>query len=81
MRASGFEPVNTLSQYKHQDGLGYYERIKDMSINFFFDLLPKENYVFEYDLRVNNQGNFSNGITTIQSINTPNLVVTAKVIE
>ncbi|WP_449272396.1 alpha-2-macroglobulin family protein [Hyunsoonleella rubra] len=71
MRASGLEPVNVFSQYKWQDGLGYYESTKDASTNFFFDYLPKGVYVFEYDLRVNNSGNMSNGITTIQSMYAP----------
>jgi hypothetical protein len=71
MRASGFEPINVLSRYKYQDGLGYYESTKDASTNFFFDRLPKGVYVFEYDLRVNNAGDFSNGITTIQSMYAP----------
>ncbi|WP_166967898.1 alpha-2-macroglobulin family protein [Yeosuana marina] len=71
MRAAGLEPINVLSQYKWQDGLGYYESTKDASTNFFFDYLPKGVYVFEYDLRVNNSGNMSNGITTIQSMYAP----------
>ncbi|KJD31511.1 alpha-2-macroglobulin [Tamlana nanhaiensis] len=71
MRASGLEPINVISQYKWQDGLGYYESTKDASTNFFFDYLPKGVYVFEYDLRVNNAGNMSNGITTIQSMYAP----------
>lgn len=71
MRASGLEPINVLSKYKWQDGLGYYESTKDDSTNFFFDYLPKGVYVFEYDLRVNNAGNMSNGITTIQSMYAP----------
>ncbi len=71
MRAAGLEPVNVLSQYKWRDGLGYYESTKDASTNFFFDYLPKGIYVFEYDLRVNNGGQFSNGITTVQSMYAP----------
>jgi uncharacterized protein YfaS (alpha-2-macroglobulin family) len=71
MRAAGLEPLNVLSEYKWQDGLGYYESTKDASTNFFFDYLPKGVYVFEYDLRVNNSGNMSNGITTIQSMYAP----------
>lgn len=71
MRAAGFEPINVLSRYKWQDGLGYYESTKDASTNFFLDYLPKGVYVFEYDLRANNSGNFSNGITTIQSMYAP----------
>ncbi|MFD2823078.1 alpha-2-macroglobulin [Lacinutrix iliipiscaria] len=71
MRAAGLEPVNVLSQYKWQDGLGYYESTKDASTNFFFDYLPKGVFVFEYDLRINNSGHMSNGITTIQSMYAP----------
>src|SRR5690606_10020334 len=41
MRAAGLEPINVLSGYKWQDGLGYYESTKDASTNFFFDFLPK----------------------------------------
>ncbi len=71
MRAAGLEPINVISQYKWQDGLGYYESTKDASTNFFFDYLPKGIFIFEYDLRVNNAGNMSNGITTIQSMYAP----------
>ena len=71
MRASGFEPINVISRYKYQDGLGYYESTKDASTNFFMDALPKGTYVFEYPLRVTHEGNFSNGITTIQCMYAP----------
>jgi hypothetical protein len=71
MRAAGLEPINVISEYTWQDGLGYYESTKDASTNFFFDYLPKGVFVFEYDLRVNNAGNMSNGITTIQSMYAP----------
>lgn len=71
MRASGFEPINVLSTYKYQDGLGYYEATKDAATNFFFDYIPKGTYVFEYDLRVAHVGDFSNGITTIQCMYAP----------
>ncbi|TCP22102.1 alpha-2-macroglobulin family protein [Tenacibaculum skagerrakense] len=71
MRASAFEPIDVISQYKWQDGLGYYQSTKDAATNFFFDRVRKGVYVFEYDVRVNNKGNFSNGITTIQSMYAP----------
>lgn len=71
MRASGLEPLDVLSEYKWKDGLGYYQSTKDASTNFFFDSIDKGIYIFEYDLRVNNKGNFSNGITTIQSMYAP----------
>lgn len=71
MRASALEPVNVISQYKWQGGLGYYESTKDASTNFFFNYLRKGTYVFEYELFVTHNGNFSNGITTIQCMYAP----------
>jgi hypothetical protein len=71
MRAAGLEPVNVFTQYKYQDGLGYYESTADAATNFFFDYLPKGTYVFEYDLIVNLAGDFANGITTIQCMYAP----------
>ncbi len=71
MRAAGFEPINVISRYKWQDGLGYYESTKDAATNFFMDYVSKGVYVFEYDLRVSHEGDFANGITTIQCMYAP----------
>ncbi len=71
MRASSFEPMNVLSSYKWQGGLGYYESTRDAATNFFFSWLPKGTHVFEYPLRVTYNGDFSNGITTVQSMYAP----------
>jgi len=71
MRASCMEPTNVISEYKYQDGLGYYETTKDVSTNFFFGYVNKGTYVFEYPMFVTHSGNFSNGITTIQCMYAP----------
>ncbi|MBN1953142.1 MAG: hypothetical protein JW801_18195 [Bacteroidales bacterium] len=71
MRAAGFEPTETLSTYKYQDGLWYYQSTRDLSTNFFIGWLPKGTYVFEYPLRVSQKGDFSNGITTMQCMYAP----------
>ena len=71
MRAACMEPLNVISGYKYQGGLGYYESTKDASTNFFFGWLPKGTYVFEYPVFVMHAGNFSNGITTIQCMYAP----------
>ncbi len=71
MRASSLEPVNVISQYKWQGGLGYYESTKDASTNFFFGYLPRGTWVFEYPLFVTHTGTFSNGVTTIQCMYAP----------
>jgi hypothetical protein len=71
MRAAAFEPVSVLSGYRWQGGLGYYESIRDASVNFYFDYLRKGTYVFEYKLNVTQKGEFSNGITSIQCLYAP----------
>jgi hypothetical protein len=71
MRAAAFEPAETLSGYRYQDGLGYYESIRDASVNFYFDYLRKGTYVFEYSLNVTQKGEFSNGISSIQCLYAP----------
>lgn len=71
MRASGLEPVNVLSEYKYQDGLGYYESTRDASTNFYFESMPKGVFVFEYTLKATQAGKFSNGIAEIQCMYAP----------
>ena len=71
MRAACFEPVSALSAYKWKDDLGFYQSTKDVATHFFFDNINKGTYVIEYDIRVNNKGEFSNGITTIESMYAP----------
>ena len=71
MRAAGSEPVNVLSSYKWQDGLGYYESTRDAATNFFIDRLPRGTYVFEYPLFISHSGNFSVGIATAQCMYAP----------
>lgn len=71
MRATAFEPVNVLSSFKWQGGLGYYETTKDASTNFFFGYLGKGTYIFEYSVFATVAGNFSNGITSIQCMYAP----------
>jgi hypothetical protein len=71
MRASGLEPIDVISQYRWQGGLGYYQSTKDLATHFFFDRLPRGKFVIEYDLRVSHRGDFSNGISSLQSMYAP----------
>ena len=70
-RAAGLEPASVASGYRYQDGLWYYQSMKDASQNFFIDHLYKGVYVFEYDLRVTHRGSFSHGISTVQCMYAP----------
>ncbi len=70
-RGSGTEPVNVLSQYKYQDGLGYYESTRDTASHFFISYLPKGVYVFEYSTRVQLRGEYQSGLAEIQCMYAP----------
>jgi uncharacterized protein YfaS (alpha-2-macroglobulin family) len=70
-RGSGTEPVNVLSQYRYQDGLGYYESTRDTASHFFIDYLPKGTYVFEYSTRIQLKGTYQTGIAEIQCMYAP----------
>jgi len=71
LRASGLEPTETLSGYRFQGGLGYYQSTRDAATDFFFDHLRPGTYVLEYHLRVAHAGDFSNGITTAMCMYAP----------
>lgn len=73
LRAAGLEPVEALSGYRWKNGLGYYQSVKDTSVNFFIEYLPKGQYVFEYDLISNAAGDYSGGITTLQNYYAPEM--------
>ena len=70
-RGSGTEPVNVLSRYRYQDGLGYYEATRDTASHFFIDYLPKGTYVFEYATRVVHRGSYQTGMAQIQCMYAP----------
>jgi Bacterial Alpha-2-macroglobulin MG10 domain/Alpha-2-macroglobulin family len=71
MRGACLEPVNVLSGYRWQGGLGYYESTKDVSTEFFFSSVPKGVYVFEYPLVVEQTGEFSNGVASVECMYAP----------
>ena len=71
MRAACLEPVNVLSGYQWQGGLGYYETTRDASTSFFFDWLPKGVHVFEYPVFVTTAGNYGNGISSLECMYAP----------
>ncbi|MCL4179482.1 MAG: hypothetical protein KJ072_17270 [Verrucomicrobia bacterium] len=70
-RGSGTEPLNVLSGYRYQDGLGYYESTRDTASHFFIDYLPKGTYVFEYSTRVQLRGRYQTGFAAIQCMYAP----------
>jgi uncharacterized protein YfaS (alpha-2-macroglobulin family) len=78
LRASCFEPIDVLSKHESKEGLYFYKTTKDVATHFFFDKIDKGTYVLEYDVRINNSGNFNDGISTLQSMYAPEFSANSK---
>lgn len=70
-RTAAYEPVDTRSGYQYKNGAGYYLSVRDASVNYYFDHLPKGSYVFEYELYKIRKGTYSGGMSTIQCMYAP----------
>ena len=66
LRAAGFEPIEQISRYEHNDGIWYYQSNTDTDMEFFIDFLPKGTHQLEYSMFVTKQGNLSNGYALVQ---------------
>jgi len=73
-RAAGLEPAEALSGYEWSQGLGYYRQVRDTATDFFIEYLPRGKHVFEYELVVMHKGEFSGGLTTLQSMYAPEFI-------
>lgn len=71
LRAASLEPVDVLSGYRWSGTAGYYQSTRDVATHFFFDLLRKGTYVFEYTLFANHAGDFSAGVASIECMYAP----------
>lgn len=71
LRASGFEPMDVLSGYRWNGGLGYYQSTKDLATHFFIDYLPRGKFVIEYTVTVAQAGSYSEGLATLQCMYAP----------
>jgi alpha-2-macroglobulin len=70
-RPAGLEPPITLSKYKYDLGIVYYEEVRDSAQNFFIEWLPAGKYTLKYRLRANLAGQFRVGPATLQSMYAP----------
>ncbi|MBU1674736.1 hypothetical protein KKA85_03020, partial [bacterium] len=70
-RGAGFEPESTTSGYRWDQGLGYYEEIRDSGANYFFSRFPAGQYTLRYRLRANMAGEFEVGPAILQSMYAP----------
>lgn len=70
-RGACFEPVGSLSGYRHNGSCSYYVEVEDASANFFFDHLDKGVYVLEHGYRIARGGTYETGIATLQCAYAP----------
>lgn len=68
MRAPAFEPIQVLSGYRYQGGVGFYQSVSDLATHYYFDKLRSGTYIFENEMFVTQKGSFSNGISSIQCL-------------
>lgn len=72
-RAATFEPVIQTPRPVYCDGIVFYLENRDAATNLFIDHLPKGQYVIEYEMNVNNAGQYASGLATIQSQYAPEM--------
>ena len=70
-RSACLEPADQVSAYTVKDGLGMYREVRDTGTSFFIDFLPKGIYVLTYDCYVDREGEYANGVATVQSQYSP----------
>lgn len=70
-RAAGFEPESVLSGYVFKEKLYYFESSSDVGTDFFIDFLPKGTFIIDYPVKVNAEGAFMLGTSTIQCMYAP----------
>lgn len=73
-RSACMAPVEQLSGYMGQDGVFYYREVKNSSTNLFIGYLPKGVSQIWYDCFIDREGEFTDGIATIQSLYAPTIV-------
>ena len=70
-RPSCAEPVDVISCYRWQDGVGYYQSTRDTATHYYIDRLGKGTFVLETSYRVRQRGKFVGGLATIQCMYAP----------
>ncbi len=77
-RPASLEPRSTRSGYAYNDGVCYYQSIENTRNVYYIYRLSKGRYLINCDLWVNQSGDYSCGVSTIQCMYAPEFVATAK---
>ena len=66
LRGACFEPKEQISRYHWENGLWYYQSTTDISMEYFFERVPKGKHEVSYEVYVTKDGSFSAGYSQIQ---------------
>lgn len=72
-RAATMEPQEIESGYKYEDGLEYYQSVKDAGYLFFVDKIPSGIHKISYETVITASGNFTNGPAFLQCMYQPSI--------
>ncbi|MBD5358403.1 MAG: hypothetical protein HDR88_15695 [Bacteroides sp.] len=70
-RGAFLEPADQVSGYSLKDRLAVYQEVRDSKTSFFIEFLPKGTSVITYDCYADREGEYSVGITSVQSQYSP----------
>lgn len=74
MRPAASEPLDVVSK-RDWNGISYYKTTRDVSTNFFFDYIPIGSFELEYDVTLQQRGNFASGVSSLQCMYVPSITV------
>jgi len=68
------QPAENRSGVHYSDGLSYYANVKASEREWFIERLNRGTYILETDYRVSHSGNFTGGVSRLQSMYAPEFV-------
>jgi len=68
---TGFKPVKVLSGYQYQSGVSWYQAREPESVLFYIAVLPKGRHILEYEVLIEQAGNYFGGYAEAQSLYAP----------
>ena len=72
-RAAAFEPADNNSGYQYNDGLSYYQSVKDSGLEVFTESVPRGISEISYEMIVAMDGQFTSGPATLQCMYQPSV--------
>jgi hypothetical protein len=72
-RAAAFEPMENNSGYQYNGGISFYQSVRDIGHQFFIDFIPSGKHIISYELKVAQEGSFTNGIAMLQCMYRPDI--------